>query len=154
MNLDINKIADNLEESSSKITKIDNENLSVFGKKINILYLEDEENDAELMKEILDVEYLNIDIAKNYNLALSKFELMRYQAFIVDVVLNDRYDGFDFIDFLQKNEIKNIIVVTGVKNDSIKQKCLEKDIRYIYEKSDLFKIIQSNSYFLEDLLLS
>lgn len=157
MKHDIEKIANDLQESSFNIHKLDKENFSSLGGDINILYLEDKESDACLVKEVLDIDDVNIDIAHNYELAIAKFELKYYNAFIVDILLNDKYSGFDYIDFLQKMGIKNIVVLTGFTNEEVKRKCTERGIDKIYKKEEIFNLINSgggNAKILENLLFN
>lgn len=147
----ISRIVEELEQSSKNIAKLNEENLSI-GEDINILYLEDNESDAQHIQEILNIEYLNIDIAKSYSSAIEKFQNKYYNAFIVDLNLSGKYSGFDFIFFLQKMEIKNIIVLTGLATEDISQKCQDVGIEYVFSKDDLLKLIKGSSSFLRSLL--
>jgi CheY-like chemotaxis protein len=147
----LNKSVNELEKASNQIKKI-LDSYSKYGKNLKVLYLEDEETDAEFVKEILDVDFIDIDIADSYLSAVKKYNETNYDAYIVDLLLKDGYSGFDFIDFVNLNSKKPIVVLTGVKSQELIDKCKDSNINNIYLKSELINLIRYSTDFIKSLI--
>lgn len=147
----IKKTLSELDFEAKKIKHILDNHFSI-GEKLKVLYLEDDEADADFVKEVLDIKFIDIDVAVNYESAVFKFENKKYNAFIVDLILNDHYSGFDFINFIQKQTNAPIIVLTGVEDSTMKKECESRGLQYIYQKSDLIHLIKYSSVFINSLL--
>lgn len=147
----INSYVLDLESANNKIKELlDTE--FFYNEKLKVLYLEDNQDDIEFMKEILNINYIELDFAFNYNDAVEKFKNNKYDAFIVDLILNDDYSGFDFINYIQPIISKPIIVLTAINDNSIENKCRNQGLNFIFKKEDLLTLIRYSTVFIRSLM--
>lgn len=147
MNLCFTKdYASELENSIQQLSGLFN-NVSKLGT-IHILYLEDNRADADFLTNIIDFDSVEIDVADSFHSAVIKLNNNNYDAFVIDIILNDKYSGIDFIDLLNQRKIKKpIVVLTNKKHHDTIKTCYEKGIVNFFEKDELVSIINNNEFF-------
>lgn len=110
------------------------------GKCLNILIVDDDDDDAYLIKDTLaqisDVD-VEVDVAPTWEIGLSKLTSTKFDVVLCDFRLGRR-TGLDFLEFLRKEGIEvPLILLTGVANRSVDQAALEAGASDFLAKDEL-----------------
>lgn len=92
--------------------------------KYKILLIEDDENIRSVMATILEAAGYQVILAETCNLAMSLFSSHLPDVSILDLGLPDMY-GMKFLEFVRKNSLSPIIVLSARSNDRDKVLALD-----------------------------
>lgn len=111
----------------------------------NILFIDDSEEDLELIKRFLRDEDLIIDMAMSVEETHEIFNLKKYHAVVIDWNLPDG-TGLEAAHYIREKDNSILIIfVSGCFSEEMKKEsqiynpkaCLEKDISFSYLKEIL-----------------
>ncbi|SNZ10549.1 DNA-binding transcriptional response regulator, NtrC family, contains REC, AAA-type ATPase, and a Fis-type DNA-binding domains [Persephonella hydrogeniphila] len=112
----------------------------------SILVVDDEKNITDLLKDILEDEGFNVDVAFDISSAKEKIKEKDFDIVFLDVWLPDG-EGTDLIPFIRENnEITKIIMISGHANIPIAVKALKEGAYDFLEKpistESIFAVIE------------
>ncbi len=118
-----------------------------------ILIVEDEEDEASAMKELLEHNGFKADVSFNVDQAISKIKKNSYDLVLLDIILPLKL-GNELLKFLKKERITTPVIVvtaisdklTGVKKDLKK---INKEIGFIEKPFTSKKLITQIQKFLK-----
>lgn len=120
--------------------------LSAVGKRPSVLLVEDDGDDAQLVKKKLHPFHISVELAKTSLEAIEQLKLRFFDIIFLDLRLEKSSSGLDVLRYARNQSIDTIfIVLTGVDdhNPLIKE-ALEEGAKFVIQKpisSDHLQVI-------------
>ncbi|MGQ8364878.1 PAS domain-containing hybrid sensor histidine kinase/response regulator [Glaciecola sp. 1036] len=136
-----------------EIAKVVKSPLQMVFSKLKILCIDDQQENLDAMRTLLNKWGCTVEVARNYEIGLEKAKEFDPHILLVDYQLGKGPDGLEIIDLIrqQQNIILPACLVTAKRGDDLLKLCNEQGVNYLakpLKPAKLRSLLQTMSKFI------